>query len=311
MKHIVKRIGIESQPDLMPIFLSAFGKSPKLSQISQKHSTDFTGLRDVGYLAYAAEDQPVAFYGVFPIEVRVDGKFVMVAQSGDTMVIEEHRKYGLFTLLANETYKLCKASNIAGVFGFPSPSSYPGFVKRLGWGHIENIKKFQFLIPTVPLAEISVRLSVFTNAILRWNCFLARLMFPEGVPFEGSILDEKLDGIRRTDGYWKYKLNSDNVKLIRLKGCDVVIKFGESLGIGDINYDTLKDLRRVMSMLKVLCFFCGINRIVFYTSPETKLDRDLSKIGKSKEGLPIGFRSFVDGVDMRKLKFCYLDMDTY
>ena len=311
MKHIVKRVGIKSQADLMPIFLSAFGKSPELSQISRKHSTDFTGLRDVGYLAYSVEEQPVAFYGVFPIEIRVDGKFFLVAQSGDTMVIEEHRKYGLFTLLANETYKLCRASNIAGVFGFPSPSSYPGFVKRLGWRHIENIKKFQFWIPTAPLAEVSVRFSLFNRALLQWNCFLARLIFSEGIPFEGSILDEKLDGIRRTKGYWSYKLSSDNVKLIRLNGCDVVIKFGESLGIGDINYNSLKDLRRVLSMLKLLCFFCGINRIVFYTSPETKLDRDLSKIAKAQEGLPIGFRSFVDGVDMRELKFCYLDMDTY
>lgn len=311
MNHTLKRIGVKSQTDLIPIFLSAFGKSPTVTQISQKHSTGFTGLRDMGYVAYSDHDQPVGYYGVYPLEVRINGEFLLVAQSGDTMVIKEHRKHGLFTILANKTYKLCKANKITGVFGFPSPSSYPGFVKRLGWGHIDNIKRFQFLIPTVPFAEMSVRFSIFNNVLLRWHRFLARLFFPEGTLFEGSILGEKFDGVRRNDGYWKYKLNSENVKLIRVKNCDVAIKFEESLGVGDVNYHTLKDLRRVISRLKILCFFCGINRIVFYTSPETKLDRDLSKIAKSKEGLPIGFVSFAEGVDMSKLKFCYLDMDTY
>lgn len=310
MDYIFKRVDATSQADLIPIFKSAFGQSPEVKEISQKHTTDFVGLRDIGYIAYSDKNQPVAFYGVFPLEVSVNGKLFLAAQSGDTMVVKAHEKRGLFTLLANETYKLCQAKNITGIFGFPSPSSYPGFVKRLKWGHIENINKYQFLIPTIPLAETSMRYLIFTRLTLRWHLFLTRF-FSKGIPFEGSIMSEGLDGVHRSDGYWSYKLNSERVKLIKVQGFDVVIKFDGNLGIGDINYRTLKDLTRVIRRLKVLCFFAGINRIVFYVSPETKLDRDLSKITRPQKGLPIGFLNFTGNVDMSKLKFYYLDMDTY
>ncbi len=311
MNYKIKRIGIHSQSDLIPIFESAFGTSPDMSYISNKHATDFAGVRDIGYIAYSDKDQPAAFYGVFPLEVRINGEYFLTAQSGDTMVVKDHERRGLFILLANETYKLCKSTKIAGVFGFPSPSSYPGFVNKLGWKHLENIKRYQFLIPTIPLAEMSARFSIFKNPLVKWQCFLATLFFPGGTPFEGSILGSNQDGIRRNDEYWKYKLNSKAVKLIKVNDCDVVVKFDGNLGIGDINHRTPEDLKKVISKLKILCFLGGINRIVFYTSPETKLDHDLSQIANAKEGLPIGFLSFVEGVDLSNLKFCYLDMDTY
>jgi hypothetical protein len=306
----LKRVDAGSQADLIPIFKSAFGQDPGINELSQKHSTDFAGCRDIGYIAYSENNQPAAFYGVFPLEVRINGTPFLVAQSGDTMVAKEHEKRGLFTLLATETYKLCRACKITGVFGFPSPSSYPGFVKKLQWLHIENINRYQFLIPTIPLAEISMRYGIFKQITLKWHRFLTRL-FLEGAPFEGSILSEGLDGVRRSDGYWKYKLSSSRIKLIRVRHCDIVIKFDANLGVGDVNYATANDLKRVIFRLKVLCFFGGINRIAFYVSPDTKLDRDLSKIAKPNKGLPVGFLSFDDGVDMSKLKFCYLDMDTY
>jgi hypothetical protein len=310
LNYKLKRIDISSQSDLIPIFKSAFGQSPSIKDISQKHSTDFVGLRDIGYLAYSDQDQPVAFYGVFPLKVRINGEPFLAAQSGDTMVEKGHEKRGLFTLLANETYKLCKVNKVAGVFGFPSPSSYPGFVKKLQWCHLENINRYQFLIPTIPLAEISMRYSIFKKLTLRWHCFLTHF-FLKGSPFEGSILSEGLDGVCRSEGYWKYKLLSERVKIINIKRCDVVIKFDGSLGVGDINYHTLMDLKRVIFRLKILCFAGGINRIVFYVSPNTKLDRDLVKLAIPKKGLPIGFLNLIDDVDMSKLKYCYFDMDTY
>jgi hypothetical protein len=306
----LKRIDASLLPELIPIFKSAFGQFPEVNELLQKHFTDFTGQRNIGYLACTTNDEAIAFYGVFPLIVRIGGQSFLAAQSGDTMVDKRHEKRGLFTMLANETYKLCRDNKIAGVFGFPSPSSYPGFVKKLQWLHHENINRYQFLIPTIPLSEICFRNSVFKKWILKWHLILIGFL-SEGVPFEGTILSVGSDGVCRSTDYWKYKLQKESIKLIKLQGCDVVIKSDGSLGVGDINYRTLTDLRRVVFCLKILCFFGGINRIVFYISPNTKLDRDLARISKAKKGLPIGFISFNEGMDMSKLKFCYLDMDTF
>ena len=310
MDYKLKRVDKSLLPDLIPIFRSAFGESPDFNELLQKHSTDFTGQKYIGYLAYTSNDEAIAFYGVFPLKVRVGGQSFLAAQSGDTMVDKRHTKRGLFIMLANETYRLCKNANISGVFGFPSPSSYPGFVSKLHWSHYENIHRYQFLIPTFPLTELFFRQSTLKKLIIRWNLFLAGFL-SKGSPFEGTILSEGYDGVCRDDDYWKYKLQTERVKLIRLLGCDVVIKFDGSLGIGDINYRTLRELRRIIFCLKILCFFCGINRIVSYVSPNTKLDCDLAKISKPKKGLPIGFISFNKELDMSNLKFCYFDMDTF
>lgn len=50
-----------------------------------------------------------------------------------TMVAESHRKFGLFTTLAQETYKMAQDAHVDFVMGFPNSQSTPGFRKRLNW----------------------------------------------------------------------------------------------------------------------------------------------------------------------------------
>ncbi|OQS42498.1 GNAT family N-acetyltransferase [Chromobacterium haemolyticum] len=50
-----------------------------------------------------------------------------------TMVAESHRKFGLFTMLAQASYSLAAENGVDFVFGFPNGQSTPGFRKRLNW----------------------------------------------------------------------------------------------------------------------------------------------------------------------------------
>lgn len=50
-----------------------------------------------------------------------------------TMVAESHRKFGLFTQLAQENYGRATELGVDFVFGFPNAQSTPGFRKRLNW----------------------------------------------------------------------------------------------------------------------------------------------------------------------------------
>jgi len=311
MEYKLEKVEKKFLSSLLPIFKSAFGRAPNLQDLLNKHSTEFSGLANIGYIAYSKIDNPVAFYGVFPVKLRINRALYLGAQSGDTMVDSNHERRGLFSLLAKETYRLCQASGIVGVFGFPSPSSYPGFVKKLNWGHVENINKYQFFVPTLPFSEVSLRYSFFTEALLKWQLFLAKIFFSRGVIFDGSIAFDGLDGVVRDDGFWRYKLSSKNVDLLRVANCNLVVKFEGSLGVGDIDFNETVVLPSVIRRLKLLCFFSGIMRISFYVSPETKLDRELSKLSKPKPGLPVGYLNLSNCIDLSKLKFTYFDMDTY
>ena len=64
---------------------------------------------------------------------------VLAAQSIDTMTHPRSQGKGVFTKLANACYGIAKERGIQLLYGFPNPSSYPGFVRKLGWKHIGDV----------------------------------------------------------------------------------------------------------------------------------------------------------------------------
>ena len=235
------------------LFESAFGSAPSAEELAAKHDTSFVGRRDIGLVAYAGNGQPAGYYGVFPISIRVGGHRHIVAQSGDTMVHPDHSGKGLFITLAKATYDLAKAEQIEGVFGFPSPSSYPGFVKRLEWQHFENIRRYRFIVPTLPFSELLWRFRPARRLLLAWQSFLFG-MFEPGQTFPGPLMDSDLDCIDRTEGYWAYKLAQPTVRIVKIAGVEAVIKFEGSLGMGDINTTDPAKIKRVLRHLKLAAF---------------------------------------------------------
>jgi hypothetical protein len=310
MEYITKRISADRQSDLFGLFENAFGSSPSQEALAAKHDTSFAGLRDVGLVAYAKNGEPAGFYGVFPVTVRVKENRHLVAQSGDTMVHKNHGGKGLFTTLAKLTYDLAKAEKVGGVFGFPSPSSYPGFVKRLEWKHFENIRRYRFYVPMFPISEFLWRFRPARRILLAWQSFLFG-MFDKAEMFPGSLMEGDFDCIERTEGYWLYKLAQPEVVAIRVAGIDIVVKFEGSLGLGDINTVDPKEIRRVLRLLKLLCFFSGIGRINSYLSPNCPLHNALGELSSSTEGLPIGYVDFTTQFSQRDVRYCYMDMDTF
>ena len=310
MGYHFKKIEPELYNDLIPVFKSAFNTEIDSQAISNKQNTDFSGQKDVGFIAYSEKNDPAGYYAVFPLKVKINSKIILASQSGDTMVHKSHQRKGLFTILAEHTYNLCEQIGINGVFGFPSSSSYPGFINKLKWIHKENILKYQFLIYTLPLSELSNRYNLFLPIYKYWFNLLKSL-FKAGDYFEGSVTSEGQNGVFRDEDYWKYKMKNKNISVIKISNSDIIIKLEGKLGIGDVNYLNFKQLKNLIFKLKLFCFFAGINRLVFYVSPKTKLDFDLSKLITPQTGLPISFREFKENLDFESLKFVYFDMDTF
>lgn len=310
MEYLFTKISRERLPDLLGVFTSAFGRSPSRTALETKHDTAFAGIRDLGFIAYTPADQPVAFYGIFPVEARVGGQLHLVAQSGDTMVHKAHEGKGLFTRLARVTYDDAKEKGIESVFGFPSASSYPGFVKRLEWRHHHNFHRYQFLVPTVPVSELLWRYGLARSVLAAWQRLLLKA-FPAGRYFPGSLMDSGADCIARTDGYWAYKLASETVIPVRVSGVDVLLKLEGSLGIGDMDTLDPEILRAIIHRLRLYCFFAGIGRIRTYLSPGSPLDGALSGLARPTAGLPIGYVDFSPDVSVADVKYCYMDMDSF
>lgn len=310
MSYISKRISKTIYEDIIPIFKSAFSQDKVDENLENKFDTSFAGNSNVGFIAYSDKGEPAGYYGVFPTDLMIKGQRIKAAQSGNTMVHKEHQGKGLFINLANKTYELCREIGISVVYGFPSDTSYPGFVKKLNWKHAENIQKYNFIILTLPLSELAFRYSILKPIFDIWKNFILRF-YKQGSFFLGSILDQNQDGIYRDLDFWNYKLRNKPVKVLKISGYDVVLKFDGKLGIGDINFKNSYEFRKVLRSLKFFCFITGINRISFYVSPNTPIDIELSKYKKAKQGLAIGYVSFDTSIEPKNVKFTYFDFDTF
>jgi hypothetical protein len=84
---------------------------------------------------------PVAFYCVIPQVYSIGDDPVEVYQSVDTMTDPAYQRRGLFAQLATLTYnelgRLDPGYTLVGIAG---RSSLPGYVQRLGWRHIHDIR---------------------------------------------------------------------------------------------------------------------------------------------------------------------------
>jgi len=75
----------------------------------------------------------VGHYAVIPMNVQVQGKSTKAALSMTTMVHQDYRGSGIFTNLAQESYKAAAERGTEFVFAFPNENSYYPFIKMLGW----------------------------------------------------------------------------------------------------------------------------------------------------------------------------------
>ena len=310
MDYDIRKIGVERLGDLIGIFESAFNQAPPLGELQAKHSTEFAGTRDLGYVAYAPDGMPAGYYGVFPLRLRLDGRSVLAAQSGDTMVHKAHEGRRLFTRLARLAYEEARENGVKTVYGFPSATSYPGLVHRLGWTHDGNFRRYLFIAPTLPISELLWRFPLGRALIGRWQRWLLGL-FPGGGYFPGSLMESGGDCVERSEGYWRYKVAGPNIRVIKVAGTDTIVKLEGSLGIGDLNTLDARQLRRILRRLRLFCFFAGIARIRTYLSPGAPLDVALGQMATPSEGLPICYVDLVDDDTAANVRYCYFDMDTF
>ncbi|HEY3402085.1 MAG TPA: GNAT family N-acetyltransferase [Ohtaekwangia sp.] len=309
-EYSIERISREKLADLISIYRAAFGRVITEEELEKKYDTAFLGQSYVGYIAYAtATREPAAYYGVFPMQVMLEGQYHLIAQSGDTMTHPRHQGKGLFTRLAKETYALCREVGITAVFGFPSESSYPGFVKKLDWKHPENIQTYTLWVYTLPLsALLKIRSLAF---LYTWWVKFVLLFYKRGKLFQSSVARYQSQYIYRSEAFWAYKLRNTTNQCICIAGKNVILKNGIMLGIGDIDGSGADNFDSVLKGIKRLAFFLGNPRISFYVSPTVPLDTYLKKKFKVRQGLAVGYLNFSEAVDLAPLKYTYFDFDTF
>lgn len=306
-QYVSRRLTPADMPHLLALSLSAFGRMPEdASTLEKKFDTTALGPSCVGYLAFAENGEPGAFYGVFPLNVKIGGKIVSAAQSGNTMTHKNHQGKGLFVRLAKETYALAAEEGIRFVFGFPNANSYPGFVRKLDWQHPENMQRFSKKVTTLPVAAVASKSKWMTSCYR--SLLKGRLQTREF--FESSILASGQDGVLRDAAFWNYKSYGTNFTFTA-GGVKVWARIDGFLYIGDIEYLPSVDYSRVLKKIARKAAWWGCHKIVFQCSADTWLSSILARDYTAGEGLPVGFVTFNGSPDVSGMRYTMADFDTF
>lgn len=308
MNYYFKPVTKENLKDIQYLIEAVYGEVRPLDTILKKYDTTKFGLFTVGVIAYCKDDdEPSGYYGVFPVVFNYKNKTILAAQSGDTMTHPNHRRKGLFTILAQKAYDLCKEKEIEFVFGFPVEASYYAFIKKLQWQHIHNIVKYQFYTPSLP---ISIFQRVFKKGYFKFVKLMASsFLNKNSFPFSNEELEHPK--IKRSDAFYDYKNKEGNFNL-KFLGINVWIQIkGESMIVSDLGLNKYS-IKNAVFKLKLLSLIFGTLRIVFYVSPNSDLNFKLSKLYQSKKGLAIGYLDLLDtDIPLEDMTFTYADFDTF
>ena len=113
----IERISKDNLNDLVRLHNNVHSDNKDFNYFFNLFSSEEFGSAFVGFIAYDSANQAAANYSVFPIKLIHNNEIILAAQSGSTMTHYNHRKKGLFILLANKTYELCKELGIKIMYG--------------------------------------------------------------------------------------------------------------------------------------------------------------------------------------------------
>ncbi len=308
-EYTYKQVDESMYKDLVQLYYCAFGEQTTIDYYKHKFDTDYLGVKHLGFIAYDTKQNAVAFYGVYPQLVKFENQLYLAAQSGDTMTHPNHGGKGLFTTLAKMTYDLAKAKDIQFIFGFPNKNSYPGFTKKLGWTHNENMVNFNWSIKTLPLAAIAKKIPALAYV---YNLY-ANLVF-SAFKSNSRILDSSVDSskfgiVYRDDKFFNYKSYLPN-KIVKVGALTCWVKVDGALAIGDADAKTT-DWKYFTAQISKLAFWLGCTKIIFSVGKETTWDSILKGKVEATEGSYIGYLNLNSDLPLHQFKFMMADFDTF
>jgi len=310
-EYKIEKLNSTNLKDLLPIYENAFGHQVSIDFLLKKQDTSAFDLSLVGFIAYDKNNNPSAFYGVYPCYAMYQNKKYLVAQSGDTMTHSEHVGNGLFTKLALATYGFCKENGIHLIFGFPNENSYPAFIKKLNWTHFDDMIPYLIRVKCIPWIRLKNTFKFPQSLHNRWCNFILNSQ-TKGVPFQSSCLIDETPVVDHSKDFFEYKTYGENY-LIQVNGINVWVKFDDTfLLIGDVERCDENTFLTTIRSLKKLAFKMGLPHLRFQTSSGTWGESLFKKYAVQMEiKYPVGGINFTNEIPMEKMKFTGADNDTF
>lgn len=311
MDYIFERLDESKYKDLQFLYEHAFKETVNLQFLEKKYNTSFTGIKNIGFLAYhSLTKEPAAYYGVFPVMVEYNNQFYLAAQSGDTMTHPNHRGKGLFIELAKKSYELAKKSGVEFIFGFPNQNSYPGFVNKLDWKHYSNVNHYKINASAIPLDKVVKKIPSLK--------FIHKVFLPKSINKESKVYiansllsqNNQYGCVIHNDKYFQYKTYYPSF-IIEIEGIKCWVKVDGRLWVGDIQFCGEEKFHKVINGIVAFAKsrFCSSVQLSFYEN--SFYDNWMQKNHKIQSSIAVGCLDLSKRVNPTHFAYQAGDFDTF
>lgn len=308
-EYKVVRLSEENIADLIPLYKDSFGQDKTVEQLRDKLFTDFIGVDKMAFMAIAKDGTVAAFYPLFLMKYRLNGKELITGQVGDLMTHSQHRRKGLYVFMANHTNPIAYAEGVNLIMAVTQvESSFLGLLK-IGFKHIHTFNGYFIKVNSLPLAYI-LNKSGFTKKLYKgYANLIVRLFEDKTSSFVHKAPVPHGEGVRSTE-FINYKKKYGKSHVIKMNGRLFWIKVsGNLLQVGDIQRVENEDLSKTLRPLKRLAFLLGIRAIQFDTSPDSYWDKLFAKQYKPVKSFNITI--LTPGYNNDEFKFNLADIDSF
>ncbi len=305
--YTVVRLNENNVHDLTVLDNVVYGKNQRADYYLKKYNTAYTGKQYIGYIAYN-NNIPLAYYGVIPVFLEVDGKQVLAAQSADSMTHPAHQSRGLYTQLSKLTFALCIEEGVELVFGFPNQNSYKPAVTKTGWKETGWMDAFTIEVNAIPLAGIARRLPLLKKLYTSYKTYVLKKYSVNAIGIQNSAVKEGWYGVSRNDDYLQYK-TYNNSFVLQVGNSLTWVSLRNGFLIGDIILQD--DFNIFITGIKKIAKQLGIARIQFVISRGTNLHSLFAEKFTAVPAFPVLLQTLNSTIAMEKFKFTYADIDVF
>ncbi len=270
------RLGPADMRPLVPFFRDVFHRTDfTLDWLRGKYAAVYDGASAFSCVAFTEQGEVAATFGMLPWPIRFGSHTEVAAQAVDAATHQAHRRRGLFSLLAQMARDECASDGAAFLFAFPHPNgdSYPGFIRNLGYRHLDDLVEYRRSIRTPWIERIAKRAGgPWHRGYLRE---VQRVLAPYAAsnPVIGnSLIAEGFAASDHTAGFHAHKAFAGN-RVLATDGGRVWLKIRHGMLIGDLEATSDRDMDATVRTLEHVATRLGVHEIVFQSSKGTRFSR--------------------------------------
>jgi hypothetical protein len=311
-----EKLNIDNINLLPSLFENAFGGRRELDEILVKYKLHDIYSSYVSFLAFSEETNELAgFYGVLPSKFNYEGQVHLCGQVCDLMTHSNYRRLGLFELMAKEAHNFLQINGFKFVYTFPYEGavSYFGFVNKLHFKE-KSMNSYSLKVFTLPLSK-KIQKGFLSSFYSNYLKILFNLLFINRFDSNNSSLEKYQSNQLIHDSYlFGYKrLLSKNNFLINNYEAQSFMKIDSdgALSIGNLSIINANAFKNSIRRLKIFCFLGFIRYIHFEVCSSNSLNGYLLKKTDFKNLYTICYLILDESIDVDKIEFNFIDIDSF